>query len=64
MLGVAQAIREMTAISRPPNDRAEYEQHIECLRRELGHERFTAAWAHGRAMTLEQAVACALNEEP
>jgi non-specific serine/threonine protein kinase len=64
LLGVSQALREITTVCRPPNERAEYEQHIECSRRELGHQRFTAAWARGRAMTMEQAVHCALNEEP
>jgi tetratricopeptide (TPR) repeat protein len=63
LCGAAQAIRERTTISRPPNDRAEYEQHVEWSRRELGHERFTVAWASGHAMTLEQAISYALKEE-
>jgi predicted ATPase len=63
LCAAAQAIRERATISRPPNYRADYEQHVESSRRELGHERFTAAWASGHAMTLEQAVACALNEQ-
>jgi predicted ATPase/DNA-binding winged helix-turn-helix (wHTH) protein len=59
LLGAAQAIREMTATCRPPNDRNEYEQHIERSRGELGHEEFAAAWASGHAMTLEQAISYA-----
>jgi non-specific serine/threonine protein kinase len=62
LYGAAQALRERTNITRPPNDRVEYEQHVEWSRRELGDERFTAAWADGRAMPLEQAISCALND--
>jgi len=63
LCGAVQVIRERATISRPPNDRAEYEQHLESSRRELGDERFTTAWASGRAMTLEQAISYALNEQ-
>ena len=61
--GASQAFRERTSTCRPPNERAEYEQHLECARRDLDHERFAAAWATGRAMTFEQAVSCAMSEE-
>jgi hypothetical protein len=63
LCAAAQAIRERTTISRPPNYRTEYEQHVESSRRELGHERFTAAWASGRSMTLNQAISYALKEQ-
>jgi hypothetical protein len=33
-------------------------------RRSLDEEAFATAWAEGRAMTLEQAVAYALDEQP
>jgi hypothetical protein len=63
LCAAAEAIRERATIARPPNDSAEYEQYVESSRRELGNERFTAAWASGRAMTLEQAISYALNEK-
>jgi len=63
LCAAAEAIRERATIARPPNDSAEYEQYVESSRRELGNERFTAAWASGRAMTLEEAISYALKEQ-
>ena len=40
---------------------AEVEQTIAALRRRLGDDAFTAAWAEGQALTLEQALAAALE---
>ena len=40
------------------------EQAQEAVRSHLGEEALLAAWAEGRAMTLEQAVAYALDEQP
>jgi tetratricopeptide (TPR) repeat protein len=42
-------------------DRSEYESKISSLRAELGEVRFTAAWDEGHALTVEQAVAYALE---
>jgi hypothetical protein len=42
-------------------DQPEYESRRASLRAELGEDRFAAAWAEGRAMTLEQAVVDALE---
>jgi hypothetical protein len=44
-------------------DRMDYERHVAAARDQLGEEAFAAAWAEGRAMTLEQAVAYALEVE-
>jgi hypothetical protein len=43
---------------------AAVDQDVASTRASLGHEAFAAAWAEGRAMTLEQAVAYALEERP
>jgi DNA-binding NarL/FixJ family response regulator len=43
-----------------PLERAEYERTVENVRTELGEEAFTAAWAEGRTMTPEQALAAHL----
>ncbi len=44
--------------------RSRYERTVSAVRSQLGEEAFEAAWAEGRAMTLEQAVAYALEEQP
>jgi hypothetical protein len=61
--GASQAFRERTSSYRPPNERAEYEQHLECARRDLNDDRFAAALATGRAMTVEQVISSAMSEE-
>ena len=49
---------------RLPHRRAIIDAGLSCARSTLGDEAFAAAWAEGRAMTLEQAVAYALDEQP
>jgi hypothetical protein len=60
----AQALRD--AIGKPvaPSRRAEHQRELAAARAALGKQAFAAAWAEGRAMTLEQAVAYALDEQP
>ncbi len=40
-----------------------YEPYISAVRSELGETAFRAAWEEGRAMTEEQAIALALENE-
>ena len=47
-----------------PRDDDEALTAARAARAALGEEAFAAAWAEGRAMTLEQAIAYALEEEP
>lgn len=61
VLGAEVALREGREIQIFPVDRAPYECTIESLRTQLGEEAFAAAWAEGRAMTLEQAIKHALT---
>jgi len=44
-------------------ERAEHDQAVAATRAALGEEAFSAAWAEGQAMTLEEAVAYALEED-
>jgi DNA-binding CsgD family transcriptional regulator len=62
LLGAADAVRREAG--RPPMlvDRPGAE--AAAARAALGEAAFAAAWAEGRAMTLEQVVACALADEP
>ncbi len=62
LFGAAEGVR--TDIHRPlaPCDRPEYERAVTAARAHLDSATFTTAWAEGRAMTLEQAIAYALEE--
>jgi predicted ATPase/DNA-binding CsgD family transcriptional regulator len=44
-----------------PNDQAEYDHNVAAARARLGEEAFTAAWNEGNALTLEDALALALE---
>jgi hypothetical protein len=59
----AEELREASGHPLPPVMRAEYERNVAAARAQLGEEAFAAAWAAGRAMTVEQAIAYALDME-
>jgi tetratricopeptide (TPR) repeat protein len=59
LLGAAGAIREEIQAALAPIERDGYERGRALVREALGEEAFAAAWAAGRAMTLEEAVAYA-----
>ena len=52
------------AVGRVPPLRPDYDDRVADTVAVLGQEAFAAAWAEGRAMTLEQAVADALDGQP
>jgi hypothetical protein len=60
--GSAERLREEIGAPKPPHAREEYDREIAAARATLGEEAFAAAWGGGRGMTLEQAVAYALEE--
>ncbi len=55
--GAAETLREATDVPLYPVDRAGYEQALATARAQLGEQAFAAAWAVGRRMTSEQALA-------
>jgi DNA-binding NarL/FixJ family response regulator len=55
--GAAQALREGLHAPLPAVFRTEHEQAIAAVRTQIGEKAFAAAWAQGRAMTLEQVLA-------
>jgi len=57
LLGAAALLREALGVSPPPYNLANYERAVATTRAQLGEERFAAAWAEGRKMTLEQVLA-------
>jgi hypothetical protein len=57
--GVAEALRDAIGAPLEPSERARYDQSVAAVRAALGGDAFAAAWAAGRAMPLEQALAYA-----
>jgi DNA-binding CsgD family transcriptional regulator len=55
--GAAEALRETRGTPLPPVSRADYERVVAAARLQLGDKSFAAAWAQGRMMTPEQALA-------
>jgi predicted ATPase/class 3 adenylate cyclase/DNA-binding CsgD family transcriptional regulator len=55
--GAAEALRDAMGAPIPPVYRAEYDHSVAAARAQLGERAFAAAWAEGRTMTLEQALA-------
>jgi predicted ATPase/class 3 adenylate cyclase len=61
LFGIAEALRELVGTRLLPTERAAYEQDLASVHAELGEEAFAAAWAEGSSMSLEQAIAYALE---
>ncbi len=66
LFGAAQGLRDSTNVVAEPADRIEAERDLSAVRAQLSQEAFAAAWAQGRALTVEQAVAYAqaLADQP
>ena len=64
LFGVAEAQRDAFGLAWFPTLRASFERDVATLRSELGQEAFAAAWAEGRVMSLDQAIAHALAAPP
>ena len=65
LFGAAEALREAMGMTiHFSADRALYEQQVATVQAQLGEATLAASWAEGRAMTLEQAVAYALEDGP
>jgi predicted ATPase/class 3 adenylate cyclase/DNA-binding CsgD family transcriptional regulator len=57
LLGAAEGLREAIGAPVPPDERADYEKTVAATRTRLGEKAFATAWAEGRTMTVEQALA-------
>lgn len=62
VFGAAASLRASIGSFIDPVDQPEYERRLTSLRMTLGEESFAAALAEGGALTLQQAIALALNE--
>ena len=63
LLGAATGVRETIGAPLPAYERAEHDAAVDHVRALLDRAAFSAAWADGRAMTLEQAIEYALAGE-
>jgi non-specific serine/threonine protein kinase len=61
LFGFADGLRRATGRRILPRDRAEHEEALAALRTSLGEEAYAAAWAEGPALSLDEAVALALE---
>ena len=64
LFGAAEALRETQNSVLPPIYRPAYERDVAAARAQLDEPAFTAAWAAGRALSLEQAIEAALKPLP
>jgi non-specific serine/threonine protein kinase len=65
LAGGAEALWESLGVRVPPDEQADHEadheQAVQVMRAALGEEAFATAWAEGRALSLDQAMALALE---
>ena len=59
LLGAVEHMRETLGIALSPRQRVRHERRVAAIRRSLDQEVFAAAWARGKAMTIDEAVAYA-----
>jgi tetratricopeptide (TPR) repeat protein len=62
LFGAAAALRDAMGLAQQPYDAEQQGRDAAVLRATLGEELFTAAWAEGRAMSLEEAIQYAFEE--
>ena len=62
LYGAAAKMREEIGIPLPASERLSHESHLTVTRAECGEDVWQAAWDQGQAMSLEQAIAYALEE--
>ncbi len=62
LFGAAASLRETVGAPLPPAVRPIYERHLAAARALLAPAAWDAAWAAGQRMSVDQAVACALEE--
>ena len=62
LLGVVEAQRGLSDMTWSPQEQAELAQAIAAAQTALGEKQFTALFTQAREMTLEQAIACALEQ--
>ena len=64
LFGAAEALREAIGAPLPPSGRDDHEREVAAARAHLDEHAFVQALAEGQAMSLEQAIAYALEGAP
>ncbi len=62
LFGAAEAQRTLLGTPIPPIAHADYDAQVKTLRSAVEENDFAATWAAGKAMTLEEAIACAISD--
>jgi tetratricopeptide (TPR) repeat protein len=62
LIGAAEALREKIEIDMTVQEREEYEKELSDLKSNLDASDFASLWAEGRSMTMDEAIALALEE--
>ncbi|MFN8483159.1 MAG: helix-turn-helix domain-containing protein [Anaerolineae bacterium] len=60
LFGAAERVRERAGNSVPNTEMGEYRHNVAVARSQMAEDEFAAAWAEGRAMSLDEALALAL----
>jgi hypothetical protein len=61
LFGAGEALREIVCRVLPPADHAAYDEAVATARAQMAPEAFASAWAGGRLLSLDQALALALG---
>lgn len=64
LYGAGIALRESIGAPLSPAERAQDSSYLDVARQHLGDSRYTIAWNQGQTMSVERAVACALDDSP
>jgi len=64
LYSACEALHQEFGFPMTPEDRKKHDHHVAALCQQLGQADFEAAWAMGRSMTMDQAVAYALQPSP
>jgi len=62
LFGAADVLFDASSLVVDPLNRADHDRNLAAARAQLGDDAFAAAWEAGRALTLEQALAEALDQ--
>ena len=63
LFGAAEDLREKINIAMTPFERVEYDREVNDLRANMDESTFVKAWSEGRTMTIEEAIAFALESD-
>jgi tetratricopeptide (TPR) repeat protein len=64
LYSTSQALHQEFGVPITPEDRKQHDRHVAALGEQLGQADFEATWAMGKSMTMDQAVAYALQPFP